>query len=88
MTNYYVKERITDGKAVKLSSVENGNQIAIIMFYPNGYIQMMSYPDFSSKLAMLRQFSDNDVIKAVQKEFDYAISNPCLSVNQIGERRK
>lgn len=80
MTPYFVKERIENGKAVKLAAVENGKQIHILLLYPNGYVQTLTYTDFLNRLSTARALSDCPVLEDIKKDLDSAIAFPVISI--------
>ena len=80
MTPYFVKERIENGKPVKLASIENGKQTHIILLYPNGYIQSLSYTDFLNRLSTAQALSDNPVLEDIKKDLDAAVAFPIMSI--------
>ena len=80
MTPYYVKQRIENGMPVKLGALENGHQTHIVLFYPSGYIQTLTYSDFLNRLSTARSFSDSPVLDEIKKELDAAVSFPLISI--------
>lgn len=80
MTPFYVKERVESGKPVKLASIENGKQTHIILLYPNGYIQTMTYSDFQNRLATVQAFVNSPVLEEVRKELDVAVAYPIMTI--------
>lgn len=79
MTPYFVKERIVDGKPVKLASIENGKQTHIILLYPNGYIQTLTYSDFQNRLSTAQALSNSPVLEEIKKDLDAAVAFPILT---------
>lgn len=80
MTPYFVKERIENGKDVKLAAIENGKQTHIILLYPNGYLQTLTYTDFLNRLSTAHALSNNPVLEDIKKDLDAAVAFPILSI--------
>lgn len=80
MTPYFVKERIENGKAVKLAAIENGRQMHIILLYPSGYVQTLTYTDFLNRLSTAQALSDNPVLEDIKKDLDAAVAFPIMSI--------
>lgn len=76
MTPYFVKERIENGKPVKLAALENGKQTHIILLYPNGYVQTLTYSDFLNRLSTAQALSTNPVLEEIKKDLDAAVAFP------------
>lgn len=80
MTPYFVKERIENGKPVKLASIENGKQTHIILLYPSGYVQTLTYSDFLNRLSTAQALSANPVLEEVKKDLDAAVAFPIITI--------
>ena len=82
MTPYYTKVRIVEEKPVRLYAFENGRTTHIIMAFPSGYLQTITYSDFLNRLSTARSLSDNPVLDNIKEELDEAITHPIESINQ------
>ena len=80
MTPHFVKERIESGRSVKLAAIENGKQTHILLLYPNGYIQTLTYTDFLNRLSTVQALSDNPVLDDIKKDLDEAVAFPIMSI--------
>lgn len=80
MTPYFVKERIENGKPVKLAAIENGKQTHIILLYPSGYVQTLTYSDFQNRLSTAQALSDNPILGDIEKDLDAAVAFPIMTI--------